>query len=71
MNHQAITTHTWSTDSGIKIVAEFATDRLQAISIQFPGSGQVAKPIALTDLKELAEITREAAEFLTPRPQVG
>lgn len=64
--HEAVTTHIFSTEEGIKIVAEIDGGRLRLLSIQFPGSGNRAMPITPAEIAELAAIASEAATFLTP-----
>jgi hypothetical protein len=77
--HEAVNTHTFTTEEGIKIVAELADYRLRSLCIQFPGSGN--RPIAIipAEIRELAGIAGDASRFLekqgvmpgADQPQLG
>jgi hypothetical protein len=70
--HEAVTTHTFATEEGIKIVAEQSDGRLRSLTVQFPGSGNRPIPIIPAELAELATVATEAAAFLkTPEPPLG
>jgi hypothetical protein len=62
--HEAVNTHTFTTEEGIKITAELVDSRLRALNIQFPGSGN--RPIAIipAEIVELAAVAGDAAKFL-------
>lgn len=62
--HEAVNTHTFTTEEGIKIVAEVADYRLRALNIQFPGSGNRPVKIIPAEIRELAGIAGDATRFL-------
>lgn len=63
--HEAVNTHTFTTEEGIKIVAELADGSLRSLNIQFPGSGNRPIKIIPSEVRELAGIAGETATFLT------
>lgn len=69
--HEAITKHTFRTDGGIIVTIDFANERLQKMDIQFPGSGNVAKPLSMPILRELAEVAADANKFLVDQGITG
>jgi len=71
MKHEAVTTHTWKTEDGIILTIDFANERFQKMTVQFPGSGNTPKRLTLPDLRDLAEITAEANHFLVVNGVTG
>lgn len=71
MNHSSLITHTFSTEDGIKIVAELNVDKLISLYIQFPGSGNRPIQITPSEIADLAKAASEAANFLSPSQQIG
>lgn len=62
--HEQVTTHTFTTEDGIKLVVEFGNDRLISLYIQFPGSGKSPIQITPAEVSELASMTETARTFL-------
>lgn len=62
--HEAVNTHTFTTEEGIKLTAELVDGRLRALNIQFPGSGNRAIAITPAEVVELANTSGAAARFL-------
>lgn len=75
MNRKSIQTETFATDNGIAITIELTQDRPQSITIKFPGSGRAPIDLSAVDIKELAETTLAARDFLQtpsqPASQIG
>lgn len=77
--HEAVNLHTFTTEEGIKIVAEVADYRLRSLIIQFPGSGNRPISIIPAEIRELAGIAGDATRFLekqgalpgTAEPKLG
>lgn len=64
MQRKSVTTETFATDNGTVITVELSGGRPQAISIRFPGSGRSAIEQSIMEIKELAEVTSAARDFL-------
>jgi len=62
--HEAVTTHTFTTEEGIKIVIEMINDRFSGASIQFPGSGNRPLKLIPAEVRELAAVAQDASSFL-------
>jgi hypothetical protein len=75
MNRKSIQTETFATDNGATITIELAQGRPQSITIKFPGSGRSPIDLSAVDIKELAEVTSTARDFLQslsqPASQIG
>lgn len=65
MRHDAIVTHSFSTDDAtIGVTAELVESRLRSLTLRIGGSGRVPADITPGQLEELAALTTNAVEQL-------